>query len=84
MTKRLEWRIPTGHKFSRLYDLLKRMSDNPMVVLNHAIAEAMVHGPARGLELLRALDEDPRLWTSPPARGACALVGNGRRPRWRG
>lgn len=44
-----------------LYDLLKRMSDNPMVVLNHAIAEAMVHGPARGLELLRALDEDPRL-----------------------
>src|SRR5258708_2887430 len=26
-----------------LYDLLKRMSDNPMVSLNHAIAAAMVH-----------------------------------------
>jgi len=30
-----------------LYELLKRMSDNPMVVLNHAIAAAMVHGPQR-------------------------------------
>jgi predicted RNA polymerase sigma factor len=32
-----------------------------MVTLNHAIAAAMVHGPAQGLELLRALDTDPRL-----------------------
>ena len=44
-----------------LYELLKRMSDNPMVVLNHAIAAAMVHGPSRGLELLSALDSDPRI-----------------------
>src|SRR5207245_10888873 len=44
-----------------LYDLLKRMSDNPMVMLNHAIAAAMVHGPAKGLDLLRALDADGRL-----------------------
>jgi RNA polymerase sigma factor (sigma-70 family) len=44
-----------------LYDLLKRMMDNPMVVLNHAIAAAMVHGPRKGLELLRALDSDTRL-----------------------
>jgi RNA polymerase sigma factor (sigma-70 family) len=44
-----------------LYDLLKRMSDNPMVVLNHAIAAAMVHGPAKGLELLDALNHDARL-----------------------
>ncbi len=44
-----------------LYDLLKRMTDNPMVTLNHAIAAAMVHGPSRGLELLRALDSDSRL-----------------------
>ena len=44
-----------------LYDLLKRMSDNPMVVLNHAIATAMVQGPAAGLELLTALDTDGRL-----------------------
>ncbi len=44
-----------------LYDLLKRMSDNPMVVLNHAIAVAMVRGPAAGLELLDQLDADGRL-----------------------
>jgi RNA polymerase sigma factor (sigma-70 family) len=44
-----------------LYGLLKRMSDNPMVTLNHAIATAMVHGPSAGLELLKALDVDGRL-----------------------
>jgi len=44
-----------------LYDLLRRMSDNPMVALNHAIAAAMVHGPAKGLELLDALKADARL-----------------------
>jgi RNA polymerase sigma factor (sigma-70 family) len=33
-----------------LYELLKRMSDNPMVMLNHAIAAAMVHGPSAGAE----------------------------------
>ena len=32
-----------------------------MVTLNHAIAVAMVHGPERGLERLRALDNDERL-----------------------
>jgi predicted RNA polymerase sigma factor len=37
------------------------MSDNPMVMLNHAIAAAMVHGPSTGLELLNALDADGRL-----------------------
>lgn len=44
-----------------LYGLLQRMSDNPMVTLNHAIATAMVHGPAAGLERLDALAGDPRL-----------------------
>lgn len=44
-----------------LYELLRRMSDNPMVSMNHAIAAAMVHGPSKGLELLEALDSDPRL-----------------------
>ena len=44
-----------------LYGLLERMSDNPMVTLNHAIAAAMVHGPAAGLEMLDALDGDARL-----------------------
>jgi RNA polymerase sigma factor (sigma-70 family) len=44
-----------------LYGLLKRMSDNPMVTLNHAIAAAMVHGPRSGLRLLEPLDRDERL-----------------------
>jgi RNA polymerase sigma factor (sigma-70 family) len=44
-----------------LYDLLRRMSGNPMVQLNHAIAAAMVHGAARGLELIDALQADARL-----------------------
>jgi len=44
-----------------LYDLLQRMSDNPMVTLNRAIALAMVHGPAAGLELLKGLDADARM-----------------------
>ena len=44
-----------------LYALLKRMSDNPMVALNHAIAAAMVEGPAAGLTLLEALDKDERI-----------------------
>jgi RNA polymerase sigma factor (sigma-70 family) len=44
-----------------LYELLKRISDNPMVILNHAIAAAMVHGPSKGLELLKALDSDTRI-----------------------
>lgn len=44
-----------------LYGLLMRMSDNPMVALNHAIAAAMVEGPAVGLELVRGLDGDARV-----------------------
>lgn len=44
-----------------LYSLLKRMSNNPMVTLNHAIAAAMVDGPQKGLELLQVLDSDPLL-----------------------
>ncbi len=44
-----------------LYDVLGRMSDNPMVRLNYAIAAAMVHGAAKGLELLDALRADARI-----------------------
>jgi RNA polymerase sigma factor (sigma-70 family) len=44
-----------------LYGLLERMSDNPMVKLNRAIAAAMVHGPESGLEQLEALNADRRL-----------------------
>jgi RNA polymerase sigma factor (sigma-70 family) len=44
-----------------LYGLLERTADNPMVALNRAVALAMVHGPAAGLDRLSALDADPRL-----------------------
>ncbi len=44
-----------------LYGVLQRMSDNPMVALNHAIATAMVDGPRAGLALLESLDKDDRL-----------------------
>jgi RNA polymerase sigma factor (sigma-70 family) len=44
-----------------LYTLLERMSDNPMVRLNRAIAVAMVQGPTAGLALLDALAADDRL-----------------------
>ncbi len=44
-----------------LYELLKRISGNPMVMLNHAVAAAMVHGPSKGLELLKTLEADTRI-----------------------
>jgi RNA polymerase sigma factor (sigma-70 family) len=44
-----------------LYDVLKGVSDNPMVALNHAVAVAMVYAPAAGLDLLDGLDRDRRL-----------------------
>jgi RNA polymerase sigma factor (sigma-70 family) len=44
-----------------LYGLLLRMSDNPMVTLNHAIAAAELHGPLAGLKLLESLDADERM-----------------------
>jgi len=40
-----------------LYGLLERMTGNPMVTLNRAVAAAMVDGPAAGLALLTGLDE---------------------------
>jgi RNA polymerase sigma factor (sigma-70 family) len=44
-----------------LYDLLMRMSPNPMVALNRAIATAMVQGPLVGLKLLEGLKSDGRI-----------------------
>jgi RNA polymerase sigma factor (sigma-70 family) len=44
-----------------LYDLLERVSPNPMVTLNRAVAVAMVHGPQAGLDVLAGLDDDERL-----------------------
>jgi RNA polymerase sigma factor (sigma-70 family) len=39
-----------------LYSLMERMTDNPMVTLNRAIALAMVDGPPAGLAALAGLD----------------------------
>ena len=47
-----DWREIAG-----LYGLLERMTGNPMVALNRAIAAAMVDGPEAGLALLEELDE---------------------------
>jgi RNA polymerase sigma factor (sigma-70 family) len=44
-----------------LYELLRRLSDNPVVALNHAVAVAMARGPQAGLELLGALQADERI-----------------------
>jgi RNA polymerase sigma factor (sigma-70 family) len=44
-----------------LYELLLRISDNPMVALNHAVAVAMVHGAPAGLDLLGRLESDARI-----------------------
>jgi predicted RNA polymerase sigma factor len=40
-----------------LYTVLERISGNPMVSLNRAIAVAMVQGPVAGLAVLEPLDE---------------------------
>jgi predicted RNA polymerase sigma factor len=47
-----DWREILG-----LYGLLERMTANPMVALNRAIAAAMVNGPGAGLALLEPLEE---------------------------
>jgi predicted RNA polymerase sigma factor len=44
-----------------LYELLLRVSDNPVVALNHAVAVAMARGPKAGLERLAGLDGDERI-----------------------
>jgi RNA polymerase sigma factor (sigma-70 family) len=44
-----------------LYGLLGRLSDNPMVALNEAVAAAMVLGPEAGLRRVEALASDPRI-----------------------
>jgi RNA polymerase sigma factor (sigma-70 family) len=44
-----------------LYDLLNSLRDNPMVMLSHAVAYAMVHGPTEGIRLLDTLERDGRV-----------------------
>jgi RNA polymerase sigma factor (sigma-70 family) len=61
-----------------LYELLERVTDNPMVTLNRAVAVAMVHGPPAGLAMLDTLDaRHPDGHPPPPRRGARAPAGDG-------
>ena len=79
-TKRRASRRPTGRRSWRCNGLLVRMSDNPMVALNHAIATAMVHGPAAGLALLDARRRRAPGRPPPPGRRPRPPAGTGRRP----
>jgi RNA polymerase sigma factor (sigma-70 family) len=44
-----------------LYELLMRISDNPVVALNHVVAVAMARGAHAGLHLLGQLEADERI-----------------------
>ena len=48
-------------QIAALYELLMRLSDNPVVRLNQAVAVAMVRGPRAGLVLLDGLARDERM-----------------------
>ena len=48
---------PTGREILALYRLLERMTGNPMVTLNRAVATAMVDGSGAGLAVLDGLAE---------------------------
>jgi RNA polymerase sigma factor (sigma-70 family) len=45
-------------EIASLYRLLERMTSNPVVTLNRAVAVAMVEGPAAGLAMLEGLELD--------------------------
>ena len=55
-TEATDWR-----EIESLYALMTELTDNPMIALNHAVAVAMVEGPAAGLALLETLDADARV-----------------------
>jgi predicted RNA polymerase sigma factor len=44
-----------------LYGLLEQIAPNPMVTLNRAVAVAVVHGPAAGLDLFTTLESNKRM-----------------------
>jgi RNA polymerase sigma factor (sigma-70 family) len=48
-------------QINAFYRVLERMSDNPMVTLNRAVAAAMVEGPEAGLRVVDEVAKDERL-----------------------
>ncbi|WP_091294835.1 RNA polymerase sigma factor [Micromonospora halophytica] len=59
-------------QIAALYGLLMRLSDNPVVALNHAVAVAMATGESAGLDLLAGLATDPRIADDPRLHAARA------------
>ena len=67
-----------------LYEVLRRIDDSPVVALNHAVAVAMVDGPAgRARPGREALGRRPAGRGPSPARGPGPPARTGRRPRRR-
>ena len=48
-------------RIERLYGQLANVSDTPVVALNRAVATAMAHGAAAGLEVLATIEDDRRV-----------------------
>lgn len=48
-------------EISVLYDALAQVAPSPIVELNRAVAVSMAYGPAAGLELVDALEDEPSL-----------------------
>ncbi len=44
-----------------LYDVLQEVSNNPMIALSRAVADAMVHGPEHALEIVETVASDARV-----------------------
>lgn len=57
---------------AELYDRLSAAAPSPVVALNRAIAHAMAHGPAVGLDLLAEIESDPALQRYAPLHAAKA------------
>jgi RNA polymerase sigma factor (sigma-70 family) len=55
-TAETDWREITA-----LYELLERITPNPVFTLNRAVAVAMFRGPVAALEVLGEVERDPRL-----------------------
>ncbi len=50
-------------RIAALYEALAELAPSPVVELNRAVALSMAYGPAAGLELVEALNEEPTLKT---------------------
>ncbi|MDN4072329.1 RNA polymerase sigma factor [Fictibacillus terranigra] len=48
-------------EISALYDALSQVAPSPIVELNRAVAISMAYGPAAGLEIVDALEDEPSL-----------------------